>query len=235
MELQKVVNLPATIIGTDVSGDPIISVPLYGGKHAKKSTTDVVLLDIDKNTWVHDLNKDPRTRVAAGFGTKVVQKNQEKYMRKAWEQVQKILEANRQIKATAFYMKVALRYTQKTFSQVQENVLLAMSKPVLKRVMGSPTTIFHQIKESRLPVATLSGTFRRIVRPQGKLVKNLSVQKKFSYNTVVTELNEGKITAAPPKTAPLGAPNTQEIANKILPHELPPWLVMGDRASENPY
>ena len=225
VELQKVVNLPAIIIGTDVSGDPIISVPLYGGKHAKKSTTDVVLLDIDKNTWVHDLNKDPRTRVAAGFGTKVVQKGQEKYMRKAWEQVQKILEANRRIKATAFYMKVALRYTQKTFSQVQENVLLAMTKPVLKRVMGSPTTILHQVKESRLPVATLSGTFRRIVRPQGKLVKNLSVQKKFSYNSVVTELNEGKITAAPPKITPLGAPNTQEIANKILPHELPPWLL----------
>ena len=139
--------------------------------------------------------------------------------------MQKILEANRRIKATAFYMKVALRYTQKTFSQVPQNVLIAMSKPVLRRVMGSPTTIFHQVKESRLPTATLSGAFRRIVRPQGKLVKNLSVEKKFSYNTTVARLNEGTITAAPPKTTPLGAPNTQEIANKILPHELPSWLL----------
>ncbi|WP_315820297.1 hypothetical protein [Paraflavitalea speifideaquila] len=101
-QLQEIVNLPATIIGKDDSGDPIISVPLYGGKHAKKSANEVVLLDINKTTWLHDLNKDPRTRVPAGFGTRIIQKHQEKYMRKAWTQVLKIIEANKRIRATLF-------------------------------------------------------------------------------------------------------------------------------------
>ena len=44
---------------------------------------------------MHELNLDPRFRVAAGFGTGVVQKNQEDYMEAAWQQVGDVLEANR--------------------------------------------------------------------------------------------------------------------------------------------
>jgi hypothetical protein len=224
-EVQKIVNLPATIIGTDVSGDPIISVPLYGGKHAKKSKDDVVLLDVTSNYWVHDLNKDPRTRVPAGFGTLVIQKNQENYMRKAWAQVQKIIDANRIIKHTQLYMKVALQFTFKTFSQVSPSHLLAMSRPVLGRIMGSPTTILHQIKESNLPATIFSGAFRRIVRPNGKMIRKLTTEKEFSYTKLVSDINDGKITAAPPKETPSGMPNTKEIADKIFPYKLPQWIL----------
>ena len=35
-------------------------------------------------------------------------------MRKAWEQVQKIIDANKRIKATVFHLNVALKFTQKT-------------------------------------------------------------------------------------------------------------------------
>jgi hypothetical protein len=162
-ELQKIVNLPFEIIGTDASGDPVISLPLYGGKHAMKSATDVVKLDITRSTWLHDLNKDQRTRVAAGFGMRVVQESQEYFMRKAWAQVTNVIEANRRIRHTLFYMKVAVQFTVKTFATLPANRLLAMSKPVLLRVMGSPTTIAQQIRDSRLPLATFSGAFRRVL------------------------------------------------------------------------
>ena len=224
-ELEKIVNLPFTILGTDDSGDPLISVPLYGGKHAKKSTTDVVRLDISKSTWVNELNKDPRQRVPAGFGTLVVQKNQELYMKKAWEQVTKIIEANRRINATLLNMKVALRYTTASFQNLQQNVLLAMSRPVLPRIMGSPTTVFHQIGESRLPAAVFSGAFRRMVRPNGKFIKKLSNGGSFRYDQLVTDINEGRLTAAPPKEVPAGLPNTEDMANQIFPRNLPPWLL----------
>ena len=224
-ELQKIVNLPATIIGTDISGDPIISVPLYGGKHAMKNAKDVVLLDVKSNNWVNDLNRDPRTRVPAGFGTMVVQKNQEKYMRKAWAQVQKIIDANRRIKFTLLYMKVALQFTQKTFSKINPVQLLAISQPVLGRIMGSPTTIRQQLQESNLPAAVFSGAFRRIVRPNSKKIKKLGAEKRFSYSELITDINEGKITAAPPKEIPAGLPNTKEIAAKIFPYKLPGWIL----------
>lgn len=218
-ELQKIVNLPA-IQAANLTEDPIVSVPLYGGKHAKKSANDTVLLDVSKNTWVNDLNKDPRTRVPAGFGTLVIQKNQETYMEKAWAQVERIIEANRKIKFTRFAMQVSLQYTQKTFSKLQNNILMAISKPVHARVMGSPTTIHQQIEESILPSTVFSGAFRRLVRPNGRMVKKLNGAKTLDFNNLIEQINEGKISAAPPKKVPAGLPDTQEVSSQIVPDKL---------------
>jgi hypothetical protein len=218
-ELQKIVNLPA-IQAADLTQDPIVSVPLYGGKHAKKSATDIVLLDITKKTWVNEMNRDPRTRVPAGFGTAVIQKNQETYMQKAWMQVAGIIEANRNIKASQFLMYVTFQYTQKTFSKLPDNVLMALTKPVHTRVMGSPATIYQQITDSILPATVFSGAFRRLIRPNGKLVKRLEANGPLVYNDLVTKINDGTLTAAPPKIVPAGLPNTKDFSAKIFPYQL---------------
>ena len=81
--------------------DPVITPPIYGRWHA---LTERLLTERDgsdapnRTNWVHDLNLDPRWRTAAGFGTKVVQDNQETYMEAAWEQIGDVLEANRRIR-----------------------------------------------------------------------------------------------------------------------------------------
>jgi hypothetical protein len=215
VQLQKIANLPVTIIGTSSSGDPVISVPIYGSNHAKTSATDVVTLDITKSNWVNDLNRDPRTRVPAGFGTTVLQGNQSYFMKKAWAQVGGILAANKLIKATVFMMKVALRYTTQTLSKLPNSGLLAMSKPVLPRVMGSPTTILQQIKVSRVPAAMFSGAFRRMIRPRGRFLTKLSAGAPFDYGQLVADVNSGKITAGPTGGLPAGLPNTQDIGSTI--------------------
>jgi hypothetical protein len=221
-ELEKIVNLPATIIGKDDSGDPIISVPFYGGKHAKKNAADIPTLEIEKQTWLHDLNKDPRTRAAGGMGVKVIGENQENYMRRAWDQVQRIVEANRRIKTTMLYMKVALQFTQKTFSKFSGNVLLSISRPVLPRIMGSPATIYEQVQQSRLPAAVFSGAFRKLVR--SKLAKRLNKQNSFDYQTLVTRLNDGTISAAPLLATPAAIPNVKDFADRIAAKIFPGWL-----------
>jgi len=223
-ELQHIVNLQFEVTGTDVSGDPVISLPLYGGKHAKKSAADVIKLDIARGSWLHALNKDPRWRVAAGFGTAVIQKGQEEYMRKAWAQVQKVLEANARIRSTLFYMKVALELTRTTLSALPAPQLLALARPVLAKVMGSPTTLLHQIRASHLPVATLSGAMRRLLRPRGRLTARLGATRPFDYGDLVTRINDAALSAAPPRATPQGLPNTAELAHDILP-TLPAWLL----------
>lgn len=224
-ELQKIVNLPFDIIGTDTSGDPVISLPLYGGKHAKTSAADVVKLDIARSGWVHDLNKDPRWRVASGFGTTVVQNGQEDYMRKAWAQATRVLAANTRIKRTLFYMTVALQVTRKTLSVLPETQLLAVSRPVLSRVLASPTTVLHQIRESRLPAAVFSGALRRLVRRRGRMLRRLSATTAFDYERLIHAVNDGDIEVDPPRQTPHGMPNTQTIGDAIFPWKLPAWLV----------
>jgi hypothetical protein len=223
VELEKIVNLPFTITGEDESGDPIVSIPFYGAKHAKRSTNENILLDVDKSTWLHDLNKDPRTRVPAGFATLVVQKNQEDLMRKAWAQVTAIIEANRLIKSTVFYMNVGLLYVQKTFTKLPEPVMLSLSSPLFSKIMGSPTTLHHQMRASRFPKAAMSGAFRRITRPNGKISKSLS-GRGYKFNTLVTRLNDGTISAAKPKYPGRGLPTTESIAGNIFKHSNSAWL-----------
>ena len=223
VELQKIVNIGASQ-PADLLHDPIITVPLYGGRHAKKSATDVVTLDIDSNSWVNDLNRDPRTRVPAGFGTRVMQKNQEKYVREAWRQVERILDLNRCIRAAVFNMLVASKYTVQTFNKLKVEPLLAFTKPVLSKVMGSPTTLYHQLRESRLPAAVVSGAFRRLVRPNGKMARKLGAKTRFDYSALVQGLNDGSLTAAPPKEVPAGLPNTKDFADRILSGKRPAWL-----------
>ena len=216
VELEKIVNLPFNIKDTDITGDPLISVPFYGNMHAKTSATDVPLLDITNNSWLHDLNKDPRTRAAAGMGTHVVQKGQEDYMRKAWAQVQKIIEANRRIRHTVLYMKVASQFAKTTFTKLQPAELLSISKPVLSRIMGSPTTIYQQLVDSPLPVAVFTGSFRRLTAPKRRVAKLNEPTKKIQLGKLVTALNEGTVTAAPPKQMPLGTFTTDDMSAKIL-------------------
>ena len=66
-------DLPAPLQGDP---DPLITAPIYGRWHA---LTQRLLNDRDgqpvspDDNWVHELNLDPRFRVAAGFGTRVVQ------------------------------------------------------------------------------------------------------------------------------------------------------------------
>ncbi len=70
--------------------DPLITPPLYGRWHAAVerllTAADGTSLPNNRN-WIHELNLDPRFRVPAGFGTRVIQKHQEEYMNVAWQQI----------------------------------------------------------------------------------------------------------------------------------------------------
>ena len=90
-------------LGDVVNGDPdpLLTAPLYGRWHALTqrllTNRDGTPADPDDN-WVHQLNLDPRHRATAGFGTMVIQGNQESYMEAAWSQIGDVLDANRRIR-----------------------------------------------------------------------------------------------------------------------------------------
>lgn len=235
-ELQMLVNLPETIqtdLGApagsdeDFLNDPVVTAPFYGQNHARQHKTDKVLLDSSKSGWYHDLNRDPRTRVPAGFGTGVIQKNQEKFMQRAWQQVQKVYEANRKIRDFQFTIQVSLRYTAQFFAELAPARLMGVTMPVHAKVLGSPTTIRQQLVESRLLTPVFSAPFRRLVRPAGKMAQRLNGGgQSFDYSELVTAINEGRITPAPPRTVPDRIPSVDDLAGKIQPRSFPVWLLL---------
>jgi hypothetical protein len=216
-KLQEKMNLPFHR-EADMTQDPVVSVPFYGHRHVLVNEFDAV-----NDAWLHELNRDPRHRVPAGFGTLVIQDHQENYMHRAWQQVGKVLEANRILRLAQLMLQIGKPFHALSFSKLPTGSLLAVSSPVLKKVMGSPVTIYHQIRQSRLPAAALSGAFRRMVRPRGKLVQRLSLDRRFDYEVLIHGLNDGTLTAAPPRPVP-GMPTVADVANAIFPAGLPNWL-----------
>jgi hypothetical protein len=233
-ELQILVNLPETIqtdlkappgSEADFLNDPVVTVPFYGQNHARQHKADKVSLDVSKAGWYHDLNRDPRTRVPAGFGTGVVQKHQETFMQKAWQQVEKVYEGNRKIRNFQFIMQVSAFYNAKFFVKLAPEKLLAVTSMVHAKVLGSPTTIRQQLLESRLKTPVFSAAFRRLSRPAGKLAQRLSVDgEPFDYSGLVNAVNEGRISPAPPRVVPAGIPSVDDLAGRIRPRTLPAWL-----------
>jgi hypothetical protein len=233
-ELQILVNLPETIqtdlaappgSDEDILNDPVVTLPFYGQNHARQHKTDKVLLDVTRDGWYNDLNRDPRSRVAAAFGTLVVQKNQEKLMQRAWQQVQKVYEANRIVRGYRLTAAVSLKLTEKFFSVLPPAKLLAVTAPIHAKVLGSPTTIRQQLLASRLQAPLFSGAFRRFVRPAGKLAQRMSSRgTPLNYSELVDAVNTQRVDPAPPRVVPAGLPSVDDLAAAVQPNAFPDWL-----------
>ena len=116
----------------------MVSPPIYGEHHALRHTVDVT-----RTGWVDALNRDPRSRVSAGVGVRVVQENQENYVARAWTQVQKVLEANRLIRLAAYAMRASEAVYVNLAAKFSPERTITFFATTMRKVRGSPTTLQH--------------------------------------------------------------------------------------------
>jgi hypothetical protein len=214
---------PALDPSVNASPDPLITPPIYGRWHA---LTERLLTERDgtdapnRTNWVHDLNLDPRWRAAAGLGTTVIQNGQEDYMAAAWEQIGDVLEANRRIRQ-AQVAKEAGRYWHKKqiakLGDVSRDNVLVIYAPRHARVVSEGLTVRHRVKQSPLATATTSTSMRRATRPGGRMAKRLGFTATRNAGNLVTRVNAGEVSAAPPKVTPPDLPTPDAIADGIKP------------------
>ncbi|MCA6363480.1 MAG: hypothetical protein IM638_10615 [Bacteroidetes bacterium] len=198
-QLEDILNFPENLrLAADEETDPVVCPPIYGANHAQR-----YLISRAGTGWLNQLNRDPRNRVPSGFGTRVIQKGQEDYVARAWAQVKQILEANKRIRMAALMMN-AIHYLHQQFSvKLNQAEIISVFSPVMKKVKGSPTTLHYQLEESALPPAVVNGAFRRLLRPRGAVARKINrVAPDYSNLQLVNDLNEGKISAAPPHQTP---------------------------------
>lgn len=226
--------------------DPLITAPLYGRWHAltQRLLTDAGGGDLEPNdNWVHELNLDPRWRSAAGFGTAVVQDNQEDYMKAAWDQVGQVLEANQRIRFAQLAMHASLvwrgKHLAKPVDESKER-FLTVTAPLHGRVMSSlggslgiasPTgagasrrvTARALLSASRVPPAALSVGLRKQLRPRGPLVKRLPFRGDVTPSNLVRRMNEDEsLSAAPVRVSPPELDTHGELADRIAA-TVPAW------------
>jgi len=222
-ELADKVNLQDTLLNTpdpdSAHPDPVISPPLYGRWHALQQR-----LNVGAPGWVNELNQDPRYRVPAGFGTQVIQRNQESYIQRAWQQMGDILRANQKIRQVQLSIAASQLLFTKILLPLNPEQQIAVTQQVHRRVLGSPTTISQQVNASKLPQAALKPAFRRLTRPRGVLTRKTVPKSRGRPTPVISQLNQGLITAAPPKAAPEKQIALDKAAHGIIPAWIPGWL-----------
>lgn len=220
-------------LGPEVENDPdpMITPPLYGRWH---SLTQRLLLKADgspvvpDDNWVHELNLDPRYRVPAGFGTNVVQDKQEEYMNAAWEQVGEVLEANRRIRAAQLAKEISWIWHERHFkplAKANREKMLLLTAPVEKRIVTEGFTIYHHVATSHLQPAAVSAPLRRVLRPRGRLLSSLPFDAEVKPGNLLGRINEGEVSAAPPKEVPPGVVTVNEAVKNMQPKDAPPWLI----------
>ncbi len=219
--------------------DPLITPPLYGRWHAMVQRLleekDSTPISPNKN-WIHELNLDPRWRVSAGFGTKVVQDKQEEYMDAAWGQVGDILEANRKIRLAqlaketswVFYNKHITPLKQKSTEKV-----LVFTAPVQKRILAQGLTVYHQVNTSRVPYAVVSAPMRRIIRPRSRLMRSLPFEGRIGPDNLFDRINKENVYPAPPKEVPKTVPTLDDLSNGLKPDSVPDLIL--DLLSKYPW
>ncbi|WP_421796712.1 hypothetical protein [Haliscomenobacter sp.] len=212
---------PNLNIPPDEIGDPLITAPLYAQWHA---LTERLLVKSDgtpvsnADNWVHELNLDPRFRVAAGFGTKVVQTNQEKYMDAAWNQIGRVLEVNRRIRWGQLSAFASGSWHERYFTPLalkRPELFMMRAAPIQKRVINQGLTIYNAVKESPIPQTLLSAPMRRAIRPGNRLSKKLPFDEKTSLANLLTRINAGEVLVAPPKAVPPGLPTINKVDDDI--------------------
>ncbi|MGZ8159516.1 MAG: hypothetical protein ACXWT4_11980 [Methylobacter sp.] len=214
-----------------VDPDPLITPPLYGRWHAAvdRLLTDAAGNDLPNNkNWIHELNLDPRFRMPAAFGTKIIQNKQEDYINAAWQQVGDVLKANRFIRFAQLSSETNWQWhtmqLQPLLAQ-QPDKLMLLSAPVQKRIMVQNATAFHQIKTSVVPQVAMSAQMRKMLRPRSRAIKKLPFTARgIAPTALFGRLNRQEVVPAPPKITPAGIETEQVLAEQVQPAPRPKWL-----------
>lgn len=160
--------LPDDETDEDDDEDPLITLPVYGRYFRR--TTEVKMPENGQwpePPWIHELNLHFRNRVAASFGTRVVQKNQEEFMKACWAQVGEIRRANEQRRRTQAGYLTAKVLENKHIKPLSDERFLLFSSPFhaqfsMSQAKGPAVSIKKTIDESGISPGLVSTTFRRV-------------------------------------------------------------------------
>ncbi|GGT14736.1 hypothetical protein [Streptomyces purpureus] len=243
--LASALDLAKTVDGEE---DPEVQPPLYGGFHALCARVGPALTG-----WPHTLNLDPRWRVAAGLGTRSVQREQEQLMASAWSQLAEAQAANRFVDLARFARLVGGSLHRRHVRTLSTDEILHLAVPLKTRAVFGTATLAHTIHGSALPTALSTTAFRRAVRPRGALCRRVSLiapsagpaqaQRPFAA-TIASLAASGKGLAvapvAPDGTVSFGVAPQRVVSAQRLPAVLAAlgsygtaplgWLALGKKA-----
>ncbi|MEO8763664.1 MAG: hypothetical protein ABI416_05225 [Ginsengibacter sp.] len=225
VDKKAVIASPNPFFNSDIGDDPLLVPPVYGVWHALIER----LGDAGNPQWIEELNLDFRNRGAAGLGTKVIQKHQDDFVHRAWEQVNKVNDANKKIQEALLAQAVTKCIFKKHIVNAGNDkaVLLTHSVHHLIKNAANTQTVQQDFTDSRIPFASKTAAFRKVSRPNSKISKTSAgvsagaVTSLVKFDTIIQKFNLAdesniqSVSAARLKKAPVAALDTSVINTAI--------------------
>jgi hypothetical protein len=166
--LRAHLNAPAAAATGQAAGAPALAPPLYGEWHANEH-----VLGPGASNWLDQLNADPRHRVSAAIGGEIVRKHQEEFMQSAWEQVGRVIEANRLMSRARLAQEAQQSLYKRHVLALDAARAATFAAPLQARVLGvgGKLTIRAAIRSTSFPDGAMDGAMRRLVSPSNARVK----------------------------------------------------------------
>jgi hypothetical protein len=213
--LKGVVDRPEDLIDAG-TGVRAVAPPLYGRWHAAKKRLET------PPAWYHELNSDPRNRVAAGLGTLVVQDQQQQLMASAWDQIDRVNELNQQLRQAQLAREAARRAHEQHVAVLPTELKLLFTAPVQAKIKASPLTVREALDASPIAPGVFEGQFRRVSRPFGAIGRRQG-RRDAPAGNLLERLNEGTLVPAPPPRPPGGMATPSRTGKDLAP----PWASAG--------
>ena len=194
--------------------------PLYGSGHAG---TDRVPADGAGPEWLRELNLDPRHRVAAGLGARVVRDHQEELAEAAWSQAASLRQANDLLRRAQLARAVSEQLHQRRLTEqgpgrpLTQAQVLALTAPVSRLVPLTPRSgqsVGALVDANPGLAAVSSPAFRRVARPHGPVARRAGAA---ALAPPVPGLAATTISKAPTLDPPAGTVQLPALAEESVP------------------
>jgi hypothetical protein len=221
--LEEQLNFPSTV-GATASTDPehrCVTAPIYGCRFQGAATLPPTA------GWTRDLNLDMRRRIAASYGARYVQEQQEFLMARAWEQLPDIERANRLRRFAELAAVSADALHRRHIAKLTATELIAVAAPARTRTLAAAgVTLQQQVMASPLPNGAATPAFTRATRPGGRIARGFAtvaatnIVKRGLAGEVgisrVTTLDRRLAISAVAQAMPAGATLSRAVASSAL-------------------
>lgn len=147
----------------------VVAPPLYGQWYAEDDTLNDPIPDGDNPPWFHQLNSDPRNRVGAALGTKVIQREQQELLASGWDQVDELPAINNQLRSLQMGRSLLNRFYLRHIITGHRQTFWNLTYRLHARIRCGDKSVCERTDSSPIVPGFLSAQWRRFSRPRGFL------------------------------------------------------------------
>jgi hypothetical protein len=147
---------------------PRLVPPLYGEWYAASTALDATAGGSNPR-WFRQLNVDPRYRVAAALGTRVIQREQQALLASGWDQVEEIATINDQLRVLQLARGLLVRVHLRHFQTLSLQRFYQLTLRLHTQVTCGGQSICQNVAGSPIVPGFLSTQWLRWARPLGSI------------------------------------------------------------------